>query len=111
MERVSREGNAALAPYLADDVEWWEIGRAEPVRGKDALLAHLARDTGWHIVPFVHDVIASEDHVVVLFRSHASRAGHTLNYRVAEIYHVRDGKITARWAFGDDTERIARFFG
>jgi hypothetical protein len=30
---------------------------------------------------------------------------------VAEIYHVRDGKISARWAFSDDTEAINRFFG
>jgi ketosteroid isomerase-like protein len=111
IELVSREGDEALAPYLADDVEWWEIGRPEPIRGKDTLLAHLTRDTGWHIVPFIHDVLASEDHVVLLIRSHASRGEHTLNYRVTEIYHVRDGKITARWAFSDDTEAIARFFG
>jgi ketosteroid isomerase-like protein len=110
MEVASREGSAALGPYLADDVVWYEIGRAEPVLGREALIAHLSRDTGWHIVPFIHDVIAGEDHVVVLIRSHASRAGHTLNYRVAEIYHVRDGKVTARWAFSDDTEAIARFF-
>ena len=111
LELVAREGDAALEPYLADDVEWWEIGRAEPIRGKDVLLAHLARDTGWHIVPFVHDVVAGPDHVVLLIRSHASRGDHTLNYRVAEIYHVRDGKITQRWPFSDDTEAIARFFG
>ena len=47
----------------------------------------------------------------IVIRSHASRGGHTLNYRVAEIYHVVDGLITQRWAFSDDTEAIARFFG
>ena len=111
LEVIGREGDSALAPYLDDDVEWWEIGGAQPIRGKDALMAHLTRDTGWHIVPFVHDVVATDDHVVLLIRSHASRGGHTLNYRVAEIYHVSDGKITQRWAFSDDTEAIARFFG
>jgi ketosteroid isomerase-like protein len=39
-----------------------------------------------------------------------SRWAQTLTYRTAEIYHVRDGKISARWAFSDDTEAINRFF-
>jgi ketosteroid isomerase-like protein len=29
---------------------------------------------------------------------------------VAEIYHIRDGKISARWAFSDDTAAINDFF-
>ena len=37
--------------------------------------------------------------------------GESLTYKVIEIYHVKDGKITARWAFSDDTEAINRFFG
>jgi ketosteroid isomerase-like protein len=36
--------------------------------------------------------------------------GERFVYRTAEIYHVRDGKVTARWAFSDDTDRINRFF-
>jgi ketosteroid isomerase-like protein len=31
-------------------------------------------------------------------------------YRTAEIYHVADGKVTARWAFSDDTAAINEFF-
>jgi ketosteroid isomerase-like protein len=38
-------------------------------------------------------------------------SGEPLTYKVAEIYHVKDGKISARWAFSDDTEEINRFFG
>ena len=33
-----------------------------------------------------------------------------LVYRTAEIYHMRDGKVTERWAFSDDTQRIIDFF-
>ena len=110
LERAGKDGLGPLLGLLADDVEWHEIGRPEPIRGRDALIAHLSRDTGWHIVPFLHDVLASDDHVVALIKSHASRGEHTLNYKVVEIYHLRDGKITARWAFSDDTEAIARFF-
>jgi ketosteroid isomerase-like protein len=34
----------------------------------------------------------------------------SLTYRTAEILHMKDGKITERWAFSDDTEAINRFF-
>ena len=107
---ISDDGPAAMSPFLADDVEWYEIGRAEPIRGREALLAHLTRELDWHIVPFVDDLIADDDHVVVLIRSHASRGRHTLNYRVAEIYDIRDGLVARRRAFSDDTAAIAAFF-
>jgi ketosteroid isomerase-like protein len=36
--------------------------------------------------------------------------GRSFTYRTAEIYHIRDGKIAARWAFSDDTAAINEFF-
>jgi hypothetical protein len=55
-------------------------------------------------------VIANDDHTVVLANAHATRDGRTFDYRVAEIYHMKDGKITKRWAFSDDTAAINDFF-
>jgi hypothetical protein len=40
----------------------------------------------------------------------ATRGDKTLQYRTAEIYHMKDGMITARWAFSDDTARIVDSF-
>ncbi len=48
--------------------------------------------------------------MVALVNATVERDGRTLNYRTAEIYHVRDGKITHRWAFSDDTAAINEFF-
>lgn len=102
---------AALA-VLADDVEWHEIGRAEPTRGKEALAQRYAESVGdFEIRAHVHDVFANDEHGVQLMNVTASRGGRTLEYRTAEIYHLRDGKITARWAFSDDTAAIVEFFG
>ena len=39
-----------------------------------------------------------------------TRGDKSMTYRTAEIMHVRDGKVTARWAFSDDTDRINKFF-
>ncbi len=97
---------------MADDVEWHEIGRAEPTRGKQALVQRYAESVGdYEIEADVHDVLANDEHAVQLMNVTARRGGKTLEYRTAEIYHMSDGKITARWAFSDDTARIVEFFG
>jgi ketosteroid isomerase-like protein len=54
--------------------------------------------------------MATDDHVVTLINSTARRGDRTLEYRVAEIYDLRDGKVVERWAFSDETDRIAAFF-
>jgi ketosteroid isomerase-like protein len=103
-----------MVDMLSDDIEWHEIGRAEPIVGKAALGARFGMDSGapppYEITATTHDVIANDDHTIVLAKAHATKDGRTLDYKVAEIYHMKDGKITARWAFSDDTAAINDFF-
>jgi uncharacterized protein len=109
MYRGDMEGSSAM---IGDAVEWHEIGAAEPVRGKAALAERMTGlDSGFEFSGEVHDVVANEDHVVALVTTRATRDGRTLEYRTAEIFHVSDGKVTARWAFSDDTAAINEFFG
>jgi ketosteroid isomerase-like protein len=102
------------AEMLSDDIEWHEIGRADAIRGKAALAERFGMGSGtapsYEITGETHDVIANDDHTIALLTAHAIRGGETLDYKVAEIYHVRDGKISGRWAFSDDTEAINAFF-
>ena len=96
---------------LADDIVWHEIGRAEPRRGKAALgAAAPGGGADYQITGTLHDVVANDDHTIALVDATATRAGKTLTYRTAEIYHIRDGKIVERWAFSDDTAAIIAFF-
>lgn len=92
-----------------DDVVWHEIGRKEPRRGKAGLRAGMSH-MDYTIAATNHDILANDDHAILLADATAIRGGSTLVYHVAEIYHIRDGRITERWAFSDDTEAIARFF-
>ena len=102
---------AQLDVLIADDVVWHEIGRAEPRHGKEALrAAGPGGAADYEITGITHDVLASDDHAIALVQATATRAGKTFTYRTAEIYHLKDGKITERWAFSDDTAAITAFF-
>jgi len=110
-EAVNAGDMQAMTDLIADDVEWYEIGRSEPTRGKQALAERfMSGSRDWEVTTKVHDIVANDDHVIALVEAHATRNGKTLDYRTAEITHVRDGKITARWAFSDDTAAIVDFF-
>ena len=100
----------AMNEYVADNVEWWYIGGDTPLRGKQALVEMYQSLGDTEIKVDLHDVIANDTHVVALVEATATRGGKTLKYRTAEIHDVKDGKITHRWAFSDDTEAIINFF-
>ena len=112
-EEMERSGDMmGQMDMLADDIVWHEIGSDEPLRGKEALMQRFSSmPEGASIKTETHDVVGSDAHVVQLVTATATMGDQSLTYRTAEIYHMRDGKITERWAFSDDTERITSFFG
>ena len=108
------EGNIdVVMDALADDVVWHTIGSDQPIRGKENVLASFGPESGrdFEIEAELHDVVANDDHTIGLVHAHATRDGETFDYRTAEIMHMKDGKITERWAFSDDTAAIADYFG
>jgi ketosteroid isomerase-like protein len=110
MSKAAQE-MAVVDAFMADDIIWHEIGRAEPRRGKAELRAAMmegARDG--RIAYEIHDVVANDDHAIVLGTATAVHGDTTLVYRTAEIFHIRDGRAVERWAFSDDTAAIAAFF-
>lgn len=111
--RMEETGDpTTMGDMLTDDVVWHEIGRDDPIRGKDALMErYQGMPEGVEFKVETHDIVANDEHAVQLVNVTATMDGRTLNYRTAEIYHMRDGKIAERWAFSDDTEAINRFFG
>jgi ketosteroid isomerase-like protein len=105
---VSDDGSAG--DFVADDVVWWQIGSAEPIRGKDKLMESMSMLEGIDFDLDLHDVTASDDHVVGLVTATVRAGDQEFTYRTAEIAHVTDGKISERWAFSDDTAAIIEFF-
>lgn len=112
-EEIERSGDMMrMMDLLSDDIVWHEIGRDEPIRGKQALMERFAgMPEGGSITTETHDIVANDEHCIQLVTATATMGDQTLVYRTAEIYHMRDGKVTERWAFSDDTGRINAFFG
>lgn len=110
MERFSQGDTTAFADAIADDVIWWQIGVPEPLRGKEALLQSMQAMEDVDFEAELHDVVANDDHVVGLVNATVTVGDTSFSYRTAEIAHVKDGKVTERWAFSDDTQAITDFF-
>jgi hypothetical protein len=57
--------------YLADDIVWHEIGRAEPRRGKAELQANMG-EVDYEITGTLHAIIGDDEHVVALIDATAA---------------------------------------
>ena len=101
---------ARLDALIADDVVWHEIGSAKPRSKADMAGAVGGTEVDYSIAASAHDILASDDHAVVMVDAHATRGGRKLDYRTCEIYHIRNGQVVERWAFSDDTAAITDFF-
>lgn len=111
MAKLDTGDMEGMNDYLADDVEWSYIGGDKPALGKQGVMELYGRSSDVDIKVDLHDVVANDEHLIALVNVTAKRGDGSLNYRTAEIHHIKDGKITHRWAFSDDTEAINKFFG
>jgi len=111
IDALNTQDYEAFGELVHDDIVWHVIGSSEPVRGKAAMAESLGGGSSdYTITAELHDVTASDGHVVALVRAHATKGNETFDYNTAEIFHLRDGKVSERWAFSDDTAAIVAFF-
>jgi ketosteroid isomerase-like protein len=93
---------------FAPDIRWHFPGRsqiagdfssADEVFAFFGKLADLSAGT-FHVD--LHDVIANDDHVVVLATALAERGGKRLEDKYAQTLHVRNGRISECWVHLSD---------
>jgi ketosteroid isomerase-like protein len=108
---------AAIASCFTDDVVIHVPGR-NPLsgthRGKGEVMTRLFQ--AWEeafgsLQVRVHDVLVTEDHVVMLSDRTAQRDGTEVDMRAASIYHCRDGKIAEAWLMEWDPYALDEFLG
>jgi uncharacterized protein len=87
---------------FADDIIVHVAGRnplSGTYHGKDQVFAMLAAEYELVSEPAteVHDVLATDDHAVVLRTDSVSRNGRTWSGPSVDVMHVKNGKITEYW--------------
>ena len=101
-EEIARSATEALAKrdmeaffdYQADDVVLHFPGRgpmAGDYRGRDGFARLFQQQIE------THDVLANDDHAVVLNTVRATRGGRTSEQRQVVVMHFRDGKVAETW--------------
>lgn len=123
-EKLVRDGLAAFASgdleamrkFLAPDVIWHSPGRNQlsgDYKGIDEVLGLFGRlfeITGGTFRLDVHDVLANDEHGIVLSTATAERGGKRLSNQAVQVLHIKDGKATESWLHPNDQYAADEFF-
>lgn len=92
---------------LADDFVLHTSGRGQfdrEYRGRDAFFGFIRKVgelSGGTYRQELHDVAATDEHAIALVMVHAERNGRAIEYRSAEVFHIRGGRATEAWFMND----------
>jgi ketosteroid isomerase-like protein len=104
-----------LNDHLHENVVWHVPGHnllSGDYRGRENVLAFFARSVQIALPEFdMHDVVASDDHVVALattrWRRHDN--GETFEDHVGQVFHLDGGKVIEVWTMGEDLAGLDEF--
>jgi ketosteroid isomerase-like protein len=107
---------ATMQSLVAEDTVWHIPGHgplAGDHRGRDAvfeMFSRLVQASEGTFNQSLHDVLATEDHVVALTYVTASRGDHRYDGRDAWVFHIRDGQIAEAWWRPGDLYAVDEFW-
>lgn len=107
----------AVAQLFAPGIRWHVSGRSQiagTYTGQDEVFGFfgtLVQETGGTFHIDIHDVLASDDHVVVLVTESAERGGKTLDSNEVHVWHLEGGRATEFWGCSVDSYAVDEFFG
>src|SRR5581483_915767 len=102
-EAFGRGDLDTVAAAFSPDIVWQEAGRspiAGTYKGRDAvfgLFGRLFDLTEGTFKVELHDLTASDDHIVGLAKLQGTRGGKSLTWNEAHIWHFKDGVAAEFW--------------
>lgn len=115
-EAFAKGDFAELSNIFADDIVWHSPGPGPlsgTYRGRDevfGLFGRLVEESGGTFKLEVHDVLANDDHAVALTTTSMSRGGKSIQTNDANVFHIKDGKVTEFWLATTDPEAAVDFW-
>ena len=106
----------SIRASLAQNVVFHFPGRnafSGDYKGREQSLEMLARIAAWtegSLRVKLHDVLANEQHGVLLYTVSAKHGDKAISYRYIDIYHFRDGQIIEVWGSTVDSPDFDDFY-
>lgn len=106
-----------LNEHLHENVVWHVPGHnvlSGDYKGRDPVLAFFAKSVQIALPEFdIHDVVASDDHVVALLNIVWRRNdnGATLEARTVQTFHIAGGQALEVWTMSQDQPGLDQFLG
>ena len=116
LEAFSKGDMEGVAALFADDVVWHTPGRgplAGDHRGKDQVMSMLGKQaelTGGTFRAELHDILANDEHGVLLATVRAERGGKTWEDNGVLVFHIHNGKASEVWLHPGDQYAGDEFF-
>jgi ketosteroid isomerase-like protein len=104
-----------LNEHLHENVVWHVPGNnlmSGDYRGREDVLAFFARSVQIALPEFdIHDIVASDDHVVALstIRWRRNDNNETFEDRLGQVFHLEGGHVLEVWTMGEDLAGFDRF--
>lgn len=115
-EAFSKGDLETVSKLFAPEIRWHIPGRshlAGTYTGHDevfGLFGTLVQETGGTFKVDIHDLLASDDHVVVLVRGSAERGGRNLDSNDVHVWHIEDGLAKEFWSCPVDAYAADEFW-
>jgi ketosteroid isomerase-like protein len=97
--------------YFTDDIVWHSSGNnalSGDAVGMDAVMENFMKTfqmTGGSFKTEIHDVLANDDHGVVIGVASAERDGKSYEWKYTHVVHFKDGKVSESWVMTDEPEK------
>jgi ketosteroid isomerase-like protein len=115
-EAFDRGDMAWMEEHVSDDVVWHVGGNSKwagAYEGKAKVLDMFARQMqamGSSPKVDLHDVLGNDDHVVTLGSAQATGPdGSSAEWKYAQIFHFKDGKVTEVWGMAENDAQVDPF--
>lgn len=102
---------------FAPDIVWHTPGHSHlsgDTHGVDDTIGLFMRqfeETNGTFAVELHDIVANDEHAVALARFSGQKDGKSISDNYVHVAHIKDGRLTESWIFGDHQDEVDAFWG